>query len=118
MKKFSKILISILMVLTINSCKKDYPKDIPDWLKIKIDQLKKETKSKGCRFDVCMYIYEYTDGSNISYWFQPGITPISFKVYDYSGKEQCSFITSPSNSCGDIQNIKNYYFKRIIWEEK
>lgn len=118
MKKIKIALFTLIVAMTINSCKKDYPKDIPDWLKNKIKGLKKETRwHKGCIHDLCMYIDEYTDGTNTTYWFQPGGTPVGYKIYDYNGNEQCYFETITPNSCGSINNLQSYYFKRRVWEE-
>jgi hypothetical protein len=38
----------VLLILGISACKKDYPKDIPDWLKDKIKGFEKEKKSISC----------------------------------------------------------------------
>jgi hypothetical protein len=42
---FSAVLITLM---GINSFKKDYPKDIPDWLKELINERKKECKKDAC----------------------------------------------------------------------
>lgn len=115
--QFLGILI-ILLAVNISSCRRDYPRDIPDWLKDKIKELKKETKGiNGCRYYICMTIDEYTDGSNTTFWFQPGGTPVGYKVYDYYGNEQCYFETVTPNNCGGINNLQSFYFKRRIWSE-
>ena len=118
MKKAKLFLITILILIGTYSCKKDYPKDIPNWLKSKIKELDKESKGKGCIYDVCMDIEEYKYEANILYLFQPGSTPIGYIVYDYNGTELCHFETIQPDTCGCVSNFKNYQFNRLIWKEK
>lgn len=118
MKNTKTILLLLVLFIGIYSCKKDYPKDIPDWLKDKIKELKKETKGySNCRYDLCMNIDEYTDGSDIIYWFMPGATPVGYQVFTYDGNYQCVFETIIPDTCGNIYTLKDYYFVRRIWKE-
>jgi len=131
MKKLITILLIIGNVVLNNSCKKDYPNDIPKWLKEKIKDLEKETKRyKDCRNGICRNIDEYSDGTNTIYWFQGSETPIGYSIYDYDGNAQCYFATNviyitgtPTatticGSIGKIDALRNYKTKRRIWEER
>lgn len=115
--KFFLSIVTVVVLLTHNSCTKDYPKDIPDWLKCKIKELKKESRGNGCINDVCMEVQEYSDGQTTIFLFQPGATPIGYKVYDESGIEQCYFETTQPPTCGAILGFQNYQFVRQIWTE-
>ena len=71
-----KVLFAIaffLFLLGVVSCKRDYPRNIPHWLKDKIKELKKEGKRKGgCGLGECMSIHEFSDGTNVFYVWRVG----------------------------------------------
>lgn len=118
MKNFKVLLLAVTLVFTVSSCNKDYPKDIPDWLKDKIKELKKESKWKGCGTHGCKYIYEYSDGSNTIFLYMrsPDFSPSTYIVYDFDGNEICYYTVADSTSCQNI-DIENYHFIRKIWTE-
>jgi hypothetical protein len=71
----------------INSCKKDYPKDIPDWLKEMIKERKKECKGLG----LCC--------GNASCW----------TISEYKKNDQTYFVKKlPSDGSGEIITVYNY----------
>lgn len=117
MKKNSLILVFILFVaLTASTCKKKrYPKDIPKWLKEKIEQLEKASKGKGCT-GVCKTIEEYSDGSSTYYWITVDYNPTTYDVYNYDGQVICADTYSyGSGGCYTTGYNKN--FIRLIWQE-
>lgn len=118
-KKFVYYVLTffIAIFVFISSCKKDYPKDTPNWLKHKIREYK---KNEGYRSP--SYIEEYKKDENIVYAFvyiayNGGWTRFDF--YDYSGNEICS---QTSDSMGNYCTIngdtifKSYTLTRNIWQ--
>ena len=121
MKK-TKLLILIIIVLTGSvSCKKDYPKDIPDWLKGKIDCCKDEYCSYQNSECHSLVITEYTydpTGETIFYFHAAESTPKTNKFYDYNGNLLCSnenYLPPSTDTCGSIV-LWNLTLKRTIWE--
>jgi hypothetical protein len=119
MKKLLSSCLLVLFILGVSSCKKDYPRDIPKWLKNKIKELKKETRRKnGCGLGLCASIEEFSDGSNIFYlWITGTAEPAGIIIFDYDGNFQCQQSNYDSGSCGEITELETYYFTRHIWEE-
>ena len=122
MKQTLKLLLGLSLILLINSCQKDYPKDIPDWLEDKIKEIKKEHKGEECWPGVCRRIDEYAKDGVTTFWYMPGVTPVGYQVFDYDGTYQCSYDPdiwfAPDTICGNLGNIETYSFVRRIWEEK
>ena len=119
MKKFNFLILVSTLLFIASSCNKNYPKDIPDWLKDKIKTLKKDSKGKECEDTGCRYIDEYTDGTNIIFLYRPvpNHTPAAYFVYDYDGNEICFYQTLMSSQC-QFFDLNNFYFKRKIWTEE
>ncbi|MDD5570290.1 MAG: hypothetical protein PHD97_03945 [Bacteroidales bacterium] len=105
----------------MSSCKKDYPKDIPEWLKEKI---KGCNKNKNCCYlDKGLKIDEWELNGTIIYSYVGGY-PDDYSFYDFSGKLICE-IYNPINL---IQNdtivcstyvcayINGFKHKRKIWQ--
>jgi len=111
MKKIKILLLATLVLFAANSCKKDYPKDIPDWLKDKIKFCDK--KKNDCNE---LIIDEYSYEGDIYYrLYVPHSPPRQNDYYDYNGNFMCS----------DLFNVPCSYFvngnlvlKRNIWQEK
>lgn len=116
MKKLKMLMLASLVFFAVSSCKKDYPRDIPRWLKDKIKELKKDSKGEGCEKDICRYIWEYSDGTNTIFLYEPGVTPITYLVYDYDGKEVCTYQPSDTSVCPSF-DMDNFFFIRKIWTE-
>jgi hypothetical protein len=117
-----KVLFAIaffLFLLGGVSCKRDYPRNIPHWLKDKIKELKKESKRKGgCGLGECMSIHEFSDGANVFYVWRVGTEyPSGDIFYDYDGNFLCEQFNFLSGSCGSIADLSTYYYTRDIWLE-
>jgi len=122
MKKLKFILLALMVAATMSTCQKDYPKDIPDWLKQRIKEMKKDRPSP----DSPRVISEYAFNANTIYCF---LTEYGTALYCYNGALLCliesegSFIPN-ENETVHIKDfdifIDNYtkYFVRIIWREK
>ncbi len=119
MNKLILACFMVLLILGISACKKDYPKDIPDWLKDKIKELKKETRRKnGCGMGGCASIHEFSDGSETIYLWDPATyTGTGFIFYDYEGNFLCEKGDYRSGPCGDILELSSVVFIRRIWNE-
>jgi hypothetical protein len=112
----NKLLIILFFAAATLSCKKDYPRDIPQWVKVKIKEMKRESGGT-CSQDVCRQIIEYSNGANTLYFIQPGGTPIGYRIYDHEGNIQCYYETVMPDSCGSIHNLHSYQLTRLIWQE-
>ena len=120
MKRITIVLIVFLVALAVADCKKkNYPSDIPKWLKEKIDKMEKEardlpfTKERTCKNGICRSVEEYTDGTSTYYWIIPG-EDFEYNIYNYDGKMVCNFslFYMPCGNSG-----YNKYFVRKIWRE-
>ena len=113
-----KVLIMVsFLALAVASCKKDYPDDIPQWVKDKI---------KSCKYSGCYYtggstltiseLKNITDGSLIIE-YSGQMNPAAYYYFDYSGNPICEGGSSlPGINCNRmIDSI--YVFNRIIWHE-
>jgi uncharacterized protein YtpQ (UPF0354 family) len=119
----NKLILACLMVLLIlgtSACKKDYPDDIPKWLKKKVRQLERQTSfHRGNKNGGAMIIDEWTDGSEVIYIFHTGIHFwISLIVYDQDGNEQCNTSGNFVGSCGELNDLSKFNLTRQIWKEK
>ncbi len=123
MKKFVMVLFSIVLVLGLNSCKKDYPDDIPKWLKKKVRQLERQTNfHRGNKYGGAQIIDEWTDGIEVIYILHLGIDfPVNRVVYDQDGNEQCnaSHVAADfKGSCGEVNDLAAFHRTRLIWKEE
>ena len=125
MKKFKIIFTILFTIIILTSCEKEYPKDTPEWLQIKIDELIEESgnSSISCSSD-CRTIDEYSFNNNIIYvdylWVKPD-GYYYYQIYNYSGTNECNITAMDQDSwcdtCGTITNLKNYNYVRTIWQE-
>lgn len=111
-----KILLLSFLVFALCTCKKDYPNDIPQWVKNRI----KECKRGNCCFDGGMEISEYTntlDQSKI-YVFDKYVSMACDEYYSSNGDLLCHYgiVYCPGDSCGNIP-INKLVFSRVIWRE-
>jgi len=113
---FSKCCLLILFFLSLfvfTKCKKDYPKDIPKWLKKEIINVKKE---ENCANDSrrCPKITEWTNGDSVKYVFYFGFNG-SYTYYNYEGT--IIGICPQGGSCDpQTQSIfSGYSENRLIW---
>lgn len=135
-----KLLTAFIIVASIavlGGCKKDYPEDIPDWLKDKIKDLEKETK--GQKNSCCATVTEKTMNDNqtfysIYYDSNPNFNAsFQLEIFTYSGDLACCFVQDlgillecssniEADSCGIYGTvnymINDYVSKRTIWKEK
>jgi hypothetical protein len=118
MKKLKFITLALVVAATMTACKKEYPDDIPDWLKQKIEKMKKKYD------DICAPrgISEYFFNSNTIY----RLISCEKIIYDYNGTVICktmggSFEPYDCECMTDfeifIENPEKY-FVRVIWVEK
>lgn len=122
MKRNNLLLLFVLLfALAASTCKKkNYPKDIPKWLKEKIEEMEKDytksgvlTKERLCNHVVPRKVEEYSDGSSTYYWI--GSSYNGFIIYNYNGQEVCNASSFSSNPCGNYGFGK--IFVRKIWSE-
>lgn len=113
--KITKILYLLLFFLVVfSSCKKDYPKDIPKWVKEKIKYCDKE--KNDCGKVAKLVIDEHTYQGNIYYRLYVEYSlPRQNEYYDYDGNYVCS--NPMGNSCSYFSYANNT-FNRRIWKEK
>jgi len=111
MKTMKLLTFALLLIVISGSCKKDYPKDIPDWLK---DRIKEEKKNPSA---CCLTIDEYVYENNSIYIFHKEGN-YEHNVFDKDGNEQCVFLVVPNSTCGSIQNMQDYQANRRIWTQK
>jgi hypothetical protein len=120
MKNFVIVLLSILLVLGLNACKKDYPEDIPKWLKKKVRKLERQDKlhKESKREEYLMRIDEYSDGQKTIFLMVTGsVFPKPCLIYDYDGNELCYSSYIGQGSCGDIEHLEDFNEVREIWHE-
>lgn len=114
MKNPIKYLVQIffLFVLVISSCKKDYPKDIPDWLTKRIKECK---KGKNCcdNYGGGLNIIEYKDSLN-NYIYKFNFTQ-SYQLFNSDGIMICEYKTY-QNSCSQ-SNTQGFKVSREIWSK-
>ncbi len=116
------LILVLTTILVINSCKKDYPKDIPKWLKVKIREYKKGGCKCPCYYSSgCLIISERVNGQGekIYEFYGPWQNPMMSEFYDYSGNIICNRTGNSipiNDSCGTI-HLDDYVFVRDIWEE-
>lgn len=105
-----------------SSCKKEYPKDIPEWLEDEIKWLKKH----NCRCGTyCVDgIWEYSDGENTCFFI--GQKPYPAEVYDYDGDWHCQYWDDEDEygingvgepTCGGLGRVgsDDYQEVREVW---
>lgn len=122
--------ISLLLAFSFSSCKKDYPKDTPKWLKVKIKEIKAEIKDQninGGGPSEERYIAELSNGHSIIYQYFTGWRMAGagsyYEVYDKSGNKLCGYYGAwLSGQCNDSLSIQdvatNYYKVRLIWQQR
>lgn len=106
-------------MISISSCKKDYPDDIPSWLKEKIREYKKEAETGDTYFpDFNTCIMEYSNESNIIYSIRVCLSPVVYDYYDYNGNYLCNMNGDviPYLPCGSI-DLSEYTYTRTVWVE-
>lgn len=107
----------MFLIIAFTSCKKDYPDDIPQWLKDKIKTCK---KGSCCTQLGPLVISEYTntiDQSHI-YKFGRACPHCCDEYYDYNGYLLCTndIVWCPDDSCATIP-FNKISFSREIWHE-
>lgn len=117
---FFGVLISILIVGSLSSCKKNYPDDIPKWLKKKVRKLDREDKfHDDIKHSYPMFIDELSNGQETIFKFFDGVAyAYHYAIYSYDGDVQCNFSGHAPTTCGEIENYDDYAFVRRIWEER
>lgn len=118
-----KIIFNVLIFLicfTFQACKKDYPKDIPGWMKEKIHENKKEIIAalgncyNSCIIEIKEY-YEPTYG--LIYSFRVEVSPANEAFYDFNENYICGTYNCSLNCCGAISGFAPQ-FTRLIYVDK
>lgn len=107
------------VILFALSCKKkNYPSDIPKWLKERIDGMNKDYRKtkliggqKSCNHIVPREVNEYTDGSSTFYMI--GHSYGGYNIYNYNGQWICDYWSMGSSQCINYRTT----FVRRIWNE-
>ena len=88
----------LISLLSMYSCKKDYPTDIPDWV---IKEIKDCKKHKDCcNDDGCLVIEEYRFKDSCTLYYYTGFNDEPGLLYDISGEP----IHLSQNSWPDFPN--------------
>ena len=115
-KAFLYLALSIFLAFAV-ACKKDYPKDIPDWLKKKIRESKKRmVQNNGDCYGYCLDISEYYEPNyGIVYGSKGYDIVVSVSYYDFYGNYICSSVEG-AVTC----YILNFspQFKRFIYSSR
>jgi hypothetical protein len=98
------------IVLFLPSCKKEYPNDIPQWLKNQIDICKK--KKNDCKN---LVVIEYECNGEIIYLLEKHDDIDNY--IDYNGNTMCSALNSNFNDTCGFCPYANRIYKRTIWKE-
>lgn len=113
-------LLLICFALSSSSCKRDYPSDIPGWLKDRILSLKRTGKSHPfvtCMDGQSLRIYEYRVKStgDIVYRFSQ---TYGYTYLDAQGNNLCNtYMGSPScSSCICSSGGMDVTMLRTVWE--
>lgn len=120
-----KTFICIALTLLVTaSCKKDYPKDIPKWLKERIKELKKE--EDNCLYGIQISEFKNSNSGEIIFYFGEHFPNYS-KYYDYNGNILC--YTTSGVCCVDVvttniitdtcanRPINDFFMTRIIFSQ-
>ena len=113
--KTNKLTILLLFfTILLISCKKDYPKDIPNWVKEKIKYCDKKKNNCGKVEKLVIDEWSYQDKLyyNLYIEYSP---PRLNDFYDYNGNLICS--DPMLNGCIYFSNSKSSFVRRI-WKEK
>jgi len=107
-----KIILFFFLAVTLTTCKKDYPDDIPQWVKDEIVNSKKTGS--------CLGISEYinTENQQIVYVLHRYREWECAEYYDYNGTYLCKYgiVWCPCDSCGGTP-IHSIVPKRTIWSQ-
>jgi hypothetical protein len=123
MKIFKSFLMGLFLVVSISACNKDIPKYIPEWLKVKIKEIKKDLKHKD-GVGEGIYFDQITNDTVILYQYHTGGVMVSmgteYYLYSEDGDLICStFALLDCNETYTFENIKNNFYKvRRIWTAK
>jgi hypothetical protein len=121
---FSLVLITLI---SVNSCKKDYPRDIPDWLKEKIKERKEYCERPGGCYcndgsGLCWTIDEYNQNGETKFVkienkgeYTHGIV----SVYKFDGNLECIDVAHWQSEYDTVCNCILQSLKvREIWKER
>lgn len=118
--------IAMIILVGITSCKKDYPRDIPDWLKEKIKERKNTCEERGCYCNdgsgLCWNVVEFNHNGEIKYVITEGEIDITktvkMLVYSCDGNLICNTnVIAYPNSLAQCDNVLQSIKVRDIWNE-
>jgi hypothetical protein len=113
MKKIKIYGLLIVAIMLFSTCKKDYPDDIPQWVKDKIKYCVK--KKNDC---AKLIIKEYSYNGNLYYNLRiPVSAPTQNDYYNEEGELVCSDVSGAGLvDCGGF-TPSDLIFIRKIWQE-
>jgi hypothetical protein len=128
MRKILLLLFVLTIGFTATDCKKkNYPNDIPGWLRKKIEAMNEDNKKynkglffsrkdKYCHYGVARMVDEYFNGSSTYYWIGSGYN--GWTVYNSNGIKVCETPPYGPPPCGGTHEY-GYYdtFVRNVWAE-
>ena len=104
------LLFISFLAFTLTACKKDYPKDIPKWIKEKIKIEKRNSNY--------YWIDEYSIGDSIIYKEAGSpyvITTVNWNLLDQNGNYICGYGAMTGSTCYSL--INRLVFRRKIWHD-
>jgi hypothetical protein len=110
-----KLFLYFFFILTaMSACRKDYPDDIPKWLKNKISSCKENSCCIFYGGELVINEMKNRNDGTIIYKFDDQMDPTGCSYYDYNGSEICS--GDWMSNC--YQTMSNdYILSRVIWQE-
>ncbi len=115
----------LITLISVNSCKKDFPRDIPQWLKEKIKQRKKQCDIQ-CQCNdgsgLCWTIKEFNQNGETKFVIIKGginiARTVEMQVYSYDGNLICNTtVIAYPNSLAQCDNVLQSNLIREIWKE-
>ena len=120
--KIQLLVFVFSVALLFTSCKKDHPKDIPEWLENRIKEEKKDCRD-GCDCDHgnCWGILEYVTNQNSRIYLFQRAGGGGDTYYDSAGNILCFLEEGLYKTCSNTCSHFTYCdieFSRIIWIQK
>lgn len=111
------MLILSTFVVGMISCERDFPDDIPEWLKKDIQKREHQELPLSC--DICEEIHELQDTVTKEYYYlficnYPTYCP-SGDLYDSEGNFACDYHIS--YGCSEVQAGPPLEFGTLIWRQ-
>jgi len=108
------IFFFFFFAFVFTSCKKDYPDDIPQWIKDEILECKRTHSCCGNGGPRLIKEYNWNDSVMVYYF---GISDGRDAFYNIDGSQICYYINGLTNCPNDLKNFTNLKLIRKIWEQ-